>query len=68
MVAYDLTTVVQGSVVQVDPSLNGRRVRVLVLTDEEPMGKEAAFRRLLDHAVSGVRFPPLTRDQANERA
>ena len=67
MVAYDLTTVVRDAIVHVDPSLNGRRVRVLVLTDEEPLGQTAAFRRLLDHAVSGVRFVPMTRDQANER-
>ena len=67
MVAYDLTTVVRDAIVHVDPSLNGRRVRILVLTDEEPIGQTAAFRRLLDHGVSGVRFAPLTREQANER-
>ena len=67
MVAYDLVTVVRDAIVHVDPSLNGRRVRVLVLTDEEPVVQASAFRRLLDHAIPGVKFVPLTRDQANER-
>ncbi len=70
MVAYDVTTIVRDGTVQVDPSLNGRQVRVVVLTDDAPdpvAARREALRRLFNSRLSVPPFVPLTRDEANSR-
>jgi len=70
MVAYDVTTIVRDGMVQVDPSLNGRQVRVVVLADDvtEPTSeRQLALARLFKNRLSVPPFVPLTRDEANAR-
>lgn len=70
MVAFDLTTIVHDGIIHVDPALNGRQVRVVLLIDDGPMTREAR-QALLDRMfarrskVDG--FIPLSRDEANSR-
>ena len=68
MVAFDLTTVVHDGIIHVDPALNGRQVRVVVLTDDVPDTKNerrAALDRMFANRSRVDPFMPLTRDEAN---
>jgi len=70
MVAFDLTTVVHDGIIHVDPALNGRQVRVLVLTDDGPLTKESrqlVLERMFAHRSKVDAFFPLSRDEANSR-
>ncbi len=70
MVAFDLTTVVRDGVIHVDPTLNGRQVRVVVLTDDGPLTKESrqlVLERMFAHRSKVDGFLPLSRDEANSR-
>jgi hypothetical protein len=70
MVAYDVTTIVRDGMVHVDPSLNGRQVRVVVLADDiaEPTSeRQIALARLFKNRLRVSPFVPLTRDEANAR-
>jgi hypothetical protein len=70
MVAFDLTTVVHDGIIHVDPALNGRQVRVVVLTDDVPATVEtrrAALERMFANRSQVDSFIPLTRDEANHR-
>ncbi|MBA3698015.1 MAG: hypothetical protein H0W78_04095 [Planctomycetes bacterium] len=70
MVAFDLTTVVRDGVIHVDPALNGRQVRVVVLTDDGPLTKESrqlVLERMFAHRSKVDGFLPLSRDEANSR-
>jgi hypothetical protein len=70
MVAYDLTTIVRDGMVHVDPALNGRQVRVVILADEatDPGAlRRQALDRLFDNRLSVPPFVPLSRDEANAR-
>lgn len=70
MVAFDLTTVVHDGVIHVDPALNGRQVRVVVLTDDGHLTKESrqlVLERMFAHRSKGDGFLPWSRDEANSR-
>jgi len=70
MVALDLTTVVQNGIIHVDPALNGRQVRVVVLTDDGPVTKadrQGLLERMFAHRSKVDAFVPLSRDEANSR-
>lgn len=70
MVALDLTTIVQNGIIHVDPALNGRQVRVVVLTDDGLVTKEdrqALLDRMFAHRSKVDGFIPLSRDEANSR-
>jgi hypothetical protein len=70
MVAFDLTTVVHDGIIHVDPALNGRQVRVVVLTDDVPAtvdARRAALERMFANRSRVDSFIPLTRDEANHR-
>lgn len=70
MVAFDLTTIVHNGIIHVDPALNGRQVRVVVLTDDGPVTKEdrqALLDRMFACRSKVDAFIPLSRDEANSR-
>ena len=70
MVAFDLTTVVHDGIIHVAPSLNGRQVRVVVLTDDVPetaVARRATLERMFASRCSVEKFVPMTRDEANSR-
>ena len=70
MVAFDLTTIVHDGIIHVDPVLNGRQVRVVVLTDDGPVtreGRQVLLDRMFAHRSKVEGFIPLSRDEANSR-
>lgn len=72
MVAFDLTTVVHDGIIHVDPALNGRQVRVVVLTDDAPdttTVRRAALDRMFAYRSRVDAFIPLSRnaDESNDQ-
>ena len=68
MVAFDLTTVVHDGIIHVDQALNGRQVRVVVLTDVAPdttTVRRAALDRMFANRSRVDAFIPLSRDEAD---
>lgn len=70
MVALDLTTVVYDGIIHVDPALNGRQVRVVVLTDDGPLtqaSRQVILERMFAQRSKVATFVPLSREDANSR-
>ena len=73
MTAYEIATVVHDAHIDVDPSLEGQRVRVIILApDAEPAVERTTEMtppspRFGKVSIPGVRITFLTRDKAHVR-
>jgi hypothetical protein len=65
---YECETVVRDGMVAVHPALDGKRVHIIVIPADEPANApDDALESLFASAVPGVKFTPLSRDEAHER-
>jgi hypothetical protein len=70
MIAIECDTVVHNGSVTIPSEFEGRRVRLVVLTDNTPMDhRRAALQRAVStpNRDSVPEFVPLSRDEANQR-
>ena len=68
MIAYKIVTVVHDAHIDVDPALEGQRVRVIVLASDTEAAEEATVAQLPRFstvAIPGVRITFLSRDEAH---
>ncbi len=68
MQAIECDAIVHDGCIAVPANIEGRRVRLLVLADDDPVAdRKAALRRALEHRDTVPGFVPMTRDEANQR-
>ena len=68
MQAIECDAIVHDGCITVPMHLEGRRVRLLVLAEADPVAdRKAALRRALERRDTVPDFVPMTRDEANQR-
>ena len=65
---YESDTMVKDGMVAVHPSLDGRRVHIIVIPIDVPRtNAKNPIDELFAQAIPDIRFTPLTRDEAHAR-